>query len=153
MVLLEYLRGGSGASLSGSVIDDIKAKATKIEEETSFKGSRRSVVLLKVPGIDVDKSLSYEDAHQYSKACVPRRVYELDENGAHATNETGEKIQRLRQPGDKGTHKLYSYLRGNEVTQSFIRFWRRRWIILLTTPSAFYSLCSLVCPKLTRDDV
>ena len=91
-------------SLSGNVIDDIKAKATKIEAvETSFKGSRKSVVLLKVPGIDdVNKPLDYKDAHQYSKACVPRRVYELDENGAHATNETGEEIQRLRQPGDKG---------------------------------------------------
>ena len=94
MVLLEILRGGSGEKLLGEDIDRLKVNATKKKTfHTSFKkDSARNSVVLRLPTIDVDEVLDFKAAHEYSKACVPRRVYELDENGNVATNEAGEEI-------------------------------------------------------------
>ena len=100
MVLLECLRGGSGSDMPGDRIDAVKINALKKKTfETSFKkNSTRNSIVLRLPTINLEEKLSYKDAHEYCKACVPRRVYELDENGQIATDEAGIEIQRLRQP-------------------------------------------------------
>ena len=100
MVLLECLRGGSGSDMPGDRIDAVKINAFKKKTfETSFKeNSTRKSIVLRLPTINLEEKLSYKDAHEYCKACVPRRVYELDENGQIATDEAGIEIQRLRQP-------------------------------------------------------
>ena len=99
MVLLECLRGGSGSDMPGDRIDAVKINAFKKNIETSFKeNSTRKSIVLRLPTINLEEKLSYKDAHEYCKACVPRRVYELDENGQIATDEAGIEIQRLRQP-------------------------------------------------------
>ncbi len=124
MVLLECIRGGNGAKLQGEDIDNLRVSATKKKTfHTSFKkSSTRNSVVLRLPTINVDEVLDFKAAHEYSKACVPRRVYELDENGNVATDEAGIEIQRLRQLGDKGQHKLYSVCGGKQSHQALYDF-------------------------------
>ena len=99
MVLLEVIRGGT--DVTGD-LDEIRKNGLLVKSDNIANLTSRHLE-------DVTK-LDLSRAHEFCRACVPRRVYEEDPSKADgvARDSAGKPIRRLRQSGDKGVPKLYS---------------------------------------------
>ena len=108
MVLLECIRGGS--EVYGD-LDEIKAGALVSDQNDEV-------------GEDGVANIDYKIAHEYCKACVPRRVMEVDPSAPDgiARDANGVPIRRLRQPGDQGTPSLYTVFGGKSSHKALYDF-------------------------------